>query len=177
MREHYGEVCQLAYIVQNPPGREGTRSRQPYPFCTLQWNIHVQLYPLGPPQLRYTVKKVYDLPVLSGGHQPNFRWPGIIKIFPARESLISDVPAGDGKTANLFLQCNRLKLLPSFLNFSNKMARPCWWTRMEISCYESWSGSGSALILSGWIRIRKDKKDTQKRTKWRNFMFSFEMIT
>ncbi len=24
---------------------------------------------------------------------------------PARESLVSDIPAGDGKTANLFLQC------------------------------------------------------------------------
>ena len=27
------------------------------------------------------------------------------KLFPARESLISDIPAGDGKMANLFLQC------------------------------------------------------------------------
>ncbi len=37
----------------------------------------------------YTVKKVMD-------------WPGIIQLFPARESLISDIPAGDGKIANLF---------------------------------------------------------------------------
>ncbi len=28
--------------------------------------------------------------------------PGIIKLFPSRESLVSDIPAGDGKTANLF---------------------------------------------------------------------------
>jgi hypothetical protein len=28
---------------------------------------------------------------------------GLIKLFPARESLVSDIPAGDGKTANLFL--------------------------------------------------------------------------
>ncbi len=27
---------------------------------------------------------------------------GIIKFFPARESLVSDIPAGDGKTADLF---------------------------------------------------------------------------
>ena len=27
---------------------------------------------------------------------------GIIKILPARESLVSDIPAGDGKTAKLF---------------------------------------------------------------------------
>jgi hypothetical protein len=30
---------------------------------------------------------------------------GIIKLFPPRESLVSDIPAGDRKTANLFLQC------------------------------------------------------------------------
>jgi hypothetical protein len=26
-------------------------------------------------------------------------------LFPPRESLVSDIPAGDGKMANLFLQC------------------------------------------------------------------------
>ncbi len=26
-------------------------------------------------------------------------------LFPARESLVSDIPAGDGKIVNLFLQC------------------------------------------------------------------------
>jgi hypothetical protein len=31
--------------------------------------------------------------------------PGKMKLFPARESLVSGIPAGDGKTANLFLQC------------------------------------------------------------------------
>jgi hypothetical protein len=34
----------------------------------------------------------------------NSPWPGIIKFFPARESLVSDIPAGDGKIADLFLQ-------------------------------------------------------------------------
>jgi len=29
----------------------------------------------------------------------------VIKFFPARESLVSDIPAGNGKTDNLFLQC------------------------------------------------------------------------
>jgi hypothetical protein len=28
--------------------------------------------------------------------------PGIIKFFPARDSLVSDIPAGDGKIAKLF---------------------------------------------------------------------------
>jgi hypothetical protein len=31
-------------------------------------------------------------------------------IFPARESLVSDIPAGDGKIANLFLQCRPQKV-------------------------------------------------------------------
>jgi hypothetical protein len=30
-----------------------------------------------------------------------------IKLFPARESLVSDILAGDGKMNNLFLQCRR----------------------------------------------------------------------
>jgi hypothetical protein len=32
---------------------------------------------------------------------------GIIKFFPARESLVSDIPAGDGKTRNLFYSVGR----------------------------------------------------------------------
>ncbi len=34
-------------------------------------------------------------------------WPGIIKLVPAWESLVSDIPAGDGKTANLFCSVER----------------------------------------------------------------------
>jgi hypothetical protein len=30
-------------------------------------------------------------------------------LFPARESLVSGIPAREGKTANLFLQCNGTK--------------------------------------------------------------------
>ncbi len=33
------------------------------------------------------------------------------KLFPARESLISDIPAGDGSPAELFLQCKVLAVL------------------------------------------------------------------
>jgi hypothetical protein len=35
--------------------------------------------------------------------------PGKMKLFPARKSLVSGIPAGDGKTANLFLQCTTWK--------------------------------------------------------------------
>ncbi len=31
--------------------------------------------------------------------------PGIIKLFPARKSLVSDIPAVDRKIYNIFLQC------------------------------------------------------------------------
>jgi hypothetical protein len=37
-----------------------------------------------------------------GCHLPNSPRTGIIKLFPARKGLVSDIPAGDGKTANLF---------------------------------------------------------------------------
>ncbi len=42
-------------------------------------------------------------------HLPNSPWPGIIKLFPARGSLVSDISARDGKTANLFYSVDRLK--------------------------------------------------------------------
>jgi hypothetical protein len=29
-------------------------------------------------------------------------WPGIIKLFPTRESLVSDIPAGDGKSLTFY---------------------------------------------------------------------------
>jgi hypothetical protein len=35
----------------------------------------------------------------------SIHWAGIIKLFPPRESLVSDIPAEDGKTDNLSLQC------------------------------------------------------------------------
>ncbi len=38
-----------------------------------------------------------------GCHLPNSPWPGIIKIIPARECLISDIPAEDGNIVT-FLQ-------------------------------------------------------------------------
>jgi hypothetical protein len=52
------------------------------------------------------VKKDGDFPVPSQD-VTNQTKPGraIINLFPARESLVGDIPAGDGKIANLFLQC------------------------------------------------------------------------
>jgi hypothetical protein len=53
----------------------------------------------------YTVKKVSGFPVLSRDVTYLLN-----KLFPARESLVSDIQAGDGKTDNLFLQCSPFKM-------------------------------------------------------------------
>jgi hypothetical protein len=55
-------------------------------------------------QRLYTVKKGlrFSRPQ-PGCHLPNSPWPGMIKLFPVRESLVNDVPAGEGKIAGLFL--------------------------------------------------------------------------
>jgi hypothetical protein len=51
---------------------------------------------------RYSEKKVTDFPVKSRD--------AIIKLFPARESLVSDIPAWDGKIANLsYSVCGSVK--------------------------------------------------------------------
>ncbi len=58
----------------------------------------------------FCAKKVTKLPDLTvalsrpqpGCHQPNSPSQGITKLFPAGESLVSDIPAGDGKIPNLF---------------------------------------------------------------------------
>ncbi len=61
------------------------------------------------PPMYYTVRKGYQFSRPQPGchlHLPNFSWAGIINLFPPRESLVSDIPSGDGKINNLFLQCN-----------------------------------------------------------------------
>jgi hypothetical protein len=55
----------------------------------------------------YTVKKDYRFSRLQQGcHKPNSHRPGIIKVFPARKSLVSDILAGDRKIVNLFYSVN-----------------------------------------------------------------------
>jgi hypothetical protein len=52
-------------------------------------------------------KKVSDFPVPSRMSPTKLSLAGnnLITVFPARESLVSDIPAGDAKIANLFIQC------------------------------------------------------------------------
>jgi len=64
----------------------------------------------GTGMLQYTVKKSspFSRPQ-PGCHWSNSSWAGIIYFFPPRESLVSDIPAGDEKMANSFLQCTELR--------------------------------------------------------------------
>jgi len=61
----------------------------------------VPLQDLCPAQL-YTVKKLRDSWIFF---DQTFQGLGLGKLFPARESLVSDIPAGDRKLLNLYLQC------------------------------------------------------------------------
>jgi hypothetical protein len=47
-----------------------------------------------------------------GCHLPDSPWSGIIKIFPARGNLVSDIPSGEGKMRP-FLQCTMPKSQPT----------------------------------------------------------------
>jgi hypothetical protein len=47
-------------------------------------------------------KKRFDVSLPPAGMSLTKPWAGIIKFFPIRESLVSDIPAGDGKNDNLF---------------------------------------------------------------------------
>ncbi len=64
----------------------------------------------------YTVKKVCGFPVLS---LTKLSLAGNNLIIPARESLVSDVPAGDGKIKTHFLQSN-------VFSESLKFEKPRW---------------------------------------------------
>ncbi len=65
------------------------------------------------PKSGYTVKVDPFCRPQPGCHLPNSPWPGIIKLFPVRESLVSDIPAGDGKNDNLFYSVSSLSHLAS----------------------------------------------------------------
>ncbi len=53
----------------------------------------------------------------------------IIELYPSRESLVSDIPAGDGKTAYLFSQCTELEYKLKYMY--RKGIHPSIWQPME----------------------------------------------
>ncbi len=69
----------------------------------------------------YTVKKGHRFSrPQPGWHWPNSLRPGIIKQFPPVESWVSDIPAGDGKIDNFFLQYMNPDSLNPSRQFINK---------------------------------------------------------
>jgi hypothetical protein len=62
--------------------------------------------PAGDEKIANLLYSDFPVPGREVTNQPDSPWLGIIKIFPARGCLVSDVPAEDGKISNLFLQCN-----------------------------------------------------------------------
>ncbi len=50
---------------------------------------------------------------------PNSPWQEIITLFPARKSLVSDIPDGDGKIVNLFLTVHNLSRFHFFIITKN----------------------------------------------------------
>jgi hypothetical protein len=80
------------WIRQNDadPIRSCSRFRPSTPMLGLRFYCTLSMY---------TVKKVFSFPV-PGYYLPNSFWAEIIKFFPARE--VSYIPAGDGKTAQLY---------------------------------------------------------------------------
>ncbi len=60
----------------------------------------------------YFIKKGYRFSCPQPGcHLPKSPRPGIIQFFPAMESLVSDIPAGDRNIDNFFYSINQ-KFLP-----------------------------------------------------------------
>ncbi len=49
--------------------------------------------------------------------QPNSPWPGMFKLFPVRESWVSDIPAGDSKTDFLFYSATMQNLFTARLDW------------------------------------------------------------
>jgi hypothetical protein len=67
---------------------------------------------------RYTVKKGSGLSRPQPGcHLPNSPWFGIIRLFLAKERLVSDIPAVDRKIGNIFYSVGIGSIQPEFASF------------------------------------------------------------
>ncbi len=80
------------------------------------WQLLVNIFPRKHSLIQYfwhlqicSRTKLYRLATFPWYHLPNSPWAGIAKLFPPRESLVSDIPAGDGNVANLFLRCCNIR--------------------------------------------------------------------
>ncbi len=146
--------CPCLVFTQNPKsifrgdrngyfGSWGGRGRRPrVQALQPQYRPHRQSQPASPQPLlgnlnrtSYNIKKGprFFRPQ-PGCHFRNPPWPGIISLFPSWESLVRDIPAGEGKTANLFLQCNGTDIYLGLI--SVKGSNPLHDQICKVSCYE-----------------------------------------
>jgi hypothetical protein len=88
-----------------PPGRIPETSSSRSPASALYTTRHICTVKKG---LRHSRPR-------PGCHLPNSQWPVKIYLFPPRESLVSDIPVGDGNVANLFLRmCSNVRVSAAF---------------------------------------------------------------
>ncbi len=88
--------CSIGNLKRDYLFKQGTMTAERFPVLQIGPAFHSFSGP-------YTVTK--GLPFSRpqpGCHLPNSPCPGIIKLFPARESLVSDIPAGQGKRLTFF---------------------------------------------------------------------------
>ncbi len=97
---------------------------------------------------------------------PNSPWPGLIKLFPQRETLVSDIPAGDGKTANLFYSVDRLTANGWFAPILGSI--PASSDTVE---------SEGRQMKQCWIKYRKNKKNLFRLSYPRSKLTSTTLIT
>jgi hypothetical protein len=94
----------------------------------------------------YTEKKLSFFRPQPEYHLQNYPWPGIVKLFPAMESLVSDIPAGDGEKENLFYSVNAVvltKFTAAFLNLFHTMPP-------SICIKKHLYGNGLGRALAAW---------------------------
>ncbi len=53
-----------------------------------------------------------------------------LALFPARESSVSDIPGGDGKTTNLFSQC--ILIWPGVADYNDRLLACYLWNLEEL---------------------------------------------
>ncbi len=112
------------------------------------------------PSRSYTVKKCYRFSRPQPGcHKPNSPWPGIIKLFEARESLVSDIPAGDGKNYNLFFSVSSTLHTTAF--------------KTEIRLFKIFLNEKSLLMI---LFLQKTKYSQMKQF-FKNYYITFRVVS
>jgi hypothetical protein len=81
-----------------------------------------------------------------------------IKLFPAKESLVCDIPDGDGNIANLDLKC---KFVVRIIQICD-MCLHVFMKRLKDKGYD-WCGSTLKLV---WLKIKKSQSHLTNASLW-----------